>query len=108
MIPQHQDLAAEVMMELREVKHEILETRRPFENRETKFQEMTTGSSRDETETRVVVSPRRFKKDRRLADGSPGAAAIRDERKPAFIPNCQRQTVVVRFFLIEGQTCSRQ
>ena len=79
MIPQHQDLAAEVMMKLREIKHEILEPRRSLENRETKFQEMTAGSSRDETETRVIVSPRRFKKNRRLTDWSPGVATIRDE-----------------------------
>jgi hypothetical protein len=29
--------------------------------------------------------------------------AIRNERKSAFVPNCQREIVFVRFFLMRGQ-----
>lgn len=108
MIPEHQHLAAETMMKGRQIEHEILEPRRSFENRETKFQKMAEGSSRDETETRMVVSAGRFENDWRFTDRRPSSAAIRNEREAAFVPDCQRQTVVVRFFLIRGQTCSRQ
>lgn len=37
MIPKHQHLVAKVMVKFREIKHEILESRRSLEDRETKF-----------------------------------------------------------------------
>ena len=104
-IPQHDYLAAVVMMKLREIENEVLEPRRTFKNRETKLEKMTTWSSRDKTDARVIVTSGRFKNDRRFADRCPGTGAIRDERETAFIRQNKVQTMLVRFFLIRGQTC---
>ena len=107
-VPQDQHLAAYVMMEFREIKNEVLRVRRSQENCETKFQEMAAWSSRDAAKARMIMSARRFAKDGSFPDGSPGAIAIRDKRIAAFIPDTQRPTVFVRFFLMRGHSCFRQ
>ena len=103
-IPKQKNLAAETMMEIGQIKHEVLETCRAFEDRKIKFEQMTTWRSDDETDACMVVTPRRFAKNRRLTDRRPSAAAIRDERKTGFVLKNKGQTLVVRFFLIRGQT----
>lgn len=108
MIPQDHDLAAVMTMQIVQKKNDVFKACRPLEDRETKFQKMTMRRSCDETDARMVMASRRFEKDRRFADRSPGAAAIRREGKTAFIPYCQRQTVFVGFFLIRVQTYRRQ
>ncbi len=108
MIPKYQHLAADKIMKGGQKENEVLEPRRILENREAKFQEMSDGSPGDEAEPRMIVTTGRFKKERRLADRRPSAATIGNERKTAFIPDRQGQTVVVGFFLMRGQTCFRQ
>ncbi len=107
MIPQEHDLAAVITMEIGEHENKVFKARRTLEDRETKIEKMTLRCASDETNARVVMPTGSFKKNGRYANRRPSAAAVWPERKAAFVPDGQRQTVFIRFFLMAGQTCFR-
>ena len=85
-VPDDDHLVIIVMMNLCQKIDKVLETRRALEHRKAKLEQMATRRPGNVTDACMIVSSRSFKKNGRFPDGSPGANAIRNERKPAFIP----------------------
>ncbi len=103
-VPNEDHLRTVIMMNLRQEKDEVLETRRSLENTETKFEKVAARRPGDVTDSRVIVPTGGFEKKGRLTDGRPSVNAVRNERETAFVPQNQDVTVVIGFFLRRGQT----
>lgn len=86
MIPDDHDFPPIVMMNLRQEENEVLEPRRPLEDRETEVEKMTPRRPCNVTDAGVVVSPRRLAKNRRLPDGRPSVNTIRHKGETALVP----------------------
>ena len=85
-VPHHHHLGTVIMMNARQKENHILRVRGPLERGKTKMKIMTSRTSRDEAEHRVIVTPRRLKKNRRFTDRRPGGADCRSEKNSTFIP----------------------
>ena len=92
------------MMKSRQKENHVFRIRRSIEGRETKIKIMAARTACNITEYRMIVTPRCLKKDRSFSDRCPGRTDVRCKGDSAFIPDCQRQLLLVHFFFSRGQT----